>query len=244
MIIIPDVHGRTFWRQAVNDYLGKEHILFLGDYLDPYAYEGIKSAGAYKVFHEIIGLKKDNPDDITLLLGNHDLHYLNSDMEGGRMDYTRRERIIKDITDNANLFRIAELATIGGKKYLFTHAGVKKEWIQGHQETLGNPNPVEIADRLNTLWLDLSQRPKLLNMLADVPYSRWGNSPYGSPVWNDVSDMFDTEEDFPELVQVFGHSQQMSKPVIREHYMCLDVRCAFRLSEENAIPVAITERTL
>ena len=23
MIIIPDVHGRTFWRQAVNDYLGK-----------------------------------------------------------------------------------------------------------------------------------------------------------------------------------------------------------------------------
>ena len=41
MIIIPDVHGRTFWRQAVNEYLGKEHILFLGDYLDPYAYEGI-----------------------------------------------------------------------------------------------------------------------------------------------------------------------------------------------------------
>ena len=180
MIIIPDVHGRTFWRQAVNDYLGKEHILFLGDYLDPYAYEGIKTA----------------------------------------------------------------LATIGGKKYLFTHAGVKKEWIQGHQEALGNPTPVEIADRLNTLWLDLSQRPKLLNMLADVPYSRWGNSPYGSPVWNDVSDMFDTEEDFPGLVQVFGHSQQMSKPVIREHYMCLDVRCAFRLSVENAIPVAITERTL
>ena len=55
MIIIPDVHGRTFWRQAVNDYLGKEHILFLGDYLDPYAYEGITSAGAYKVFHEING---------------------------------------------------------------------------------------------------------------------------------------------------------------------------------------------
>jgi hypothetical protein len=57
MIVIPDVHGRTFWRQAVNEYLGKEHILFLGDYLDPYTYEGITPTDAYKVFHEIIELK-------------------------------------------------------------------------------------------------------------------------------------------------------------------------------------------
>ena len=47
MIVIPDVHGRTFWRQAVNEYLGKEHILFLGDYLDPYTYEGITPTDAY-----------------------------------------------------------------------------------------------------------------------------------------------------------------------------------------------------
>ena len=43
MIIIPDVHGRTFWRQTVQEYLGKEHILFLGDYpLDYYATGGKK----------------------------------------------------------------------------------------------------------------------------------------------------------------------------------------------------------
>lgn len=107
MIVIPDVHGRPFWRKAVNEYLGKEPILFLGDYLDPYAYEGITPADAYQLFHEIIDLKKAHPDDITLLLGNHDLHYLNPDMEGGRLDYKRREQIIKDITDNAELFRIA-----------------------------------------------------------------------------------------------------------------------------------------
>ena len=32
MMVIPDVHGRTFWRKAVKDYLGKEPILFLGYY--------------------------------------------------------------------------------------------------------------------------------------------------------------------------------------------------------------------
>ena len=239
MIVIPDVHGRVFWRQAVNDYLGKEPIIFLGDYLDPYDYEGITPIDAYQVFWEIISLKKYHVGDITLLLGNHDLHYLNSAMEGGRMDCIRHEQIVKDITENADLFRIAETATIGGKNYLFTHAGMKRGWILMYQNILGNPAPVEIVDRLNSLWLDSYKRPLLLNMLADIPYSRWGNSPYGSPVWNDVGDMVDNLEEVLGFVQVFGHTQQSTKPVIKEHYMCLDVRCAFRLSVELTLPVPV-----
>ena len=74
MIIIPDVHGRTFWRKAVKEYMGDEPILFLGDYLDPYAYEEISPADAFEVFHEIMDIKKSNPEAVTLLLGNHDLH--------------------------------------------------------------------------------------------------------------------------------------------------------------------------
>ena len=171
------------------------------------------------------------------MLGNHDLHYLNHDMEGDRLDYKRREQIINDITDNAEFFRIAESAAIGGKNYLFTHAGVKKGWLQVYQDVLGNPNPDEIADRLNTLWLDSSKRPQLLNMMADIPYIRWGNSPYGSPVWNDVRDMVDGQQEIPGFVQVFGHTQQMSQPVICDYYMCLDVRCAFRLNDDGIVSV-------
>ena len=40
LIIIPDVHGRDFWRVAVRDYPDGE-FLFLGDYLDPYQHEDI-----------------------------------------------------------------------------------------------------------------------------------------------------------------------------------------------------------
>ena len=39
LIIIPDVHGRSFWRDAVKRNPGAEFI-FLGDYLDPYPDEG------------------------------------------------------------------------------------------------------------------------------------------------------------------------------------------------------------
>ena len=35
ILIIPDVHGRTFWRDAV-EAAGEMPIVFLGDYLDPY----------------------------------------------------------------------------------------------------------------------------------------------------------------------------------------------------------------
>ena len=168
MIIIPDVHGRSFWRKAINDYLGKEPIIFLGDYLDPYPYEGITPAEAFKVFHEIIDIKKTSLEAVTLLLGNHDLHYLNAAMEGGRLDYSRKDLIINVITENSSLFRIAASATIGNKIYLFTHAGVKEGWLQKHKEELGNPTSAEIVNRLNAMWLDTNQRPLLLQMLADV----------------------------------------------------------------------------
>ena len=235
MIIIPDVHGRSFWRNAINEYLGKEPILFLGDYLDPYQYEGITPEEAFRVFHEIIEIKRTNQEAITLLLGNHDLHYLNSDMEGGRLDYTRKEQIVKDITDNASLFRIAESVEIGHKNYLFTHAGVKGGWIQKHAERLRISASIEIVDRLNEMWLNTEKRPQLLQMLADIPFSRWGSSPFGSPVWNDVDDIDDSRDEVPEYIQVFGHSQQMINPVIGQHFMCLDVRCAFKIDNDNKL---------
>lgn len=50
MVIIPDVHGRDFWMKPVQENLGKEHILFLGDYLDPYPDEGILGEEAFLRF--------------------------------------------------------------------------------------------------------------------------------------------------------------------------------------------------
>ena len=35
LTIIPDVHGRPFWRDAVKD-VADTPVVFLGDYLDPY----------------------------------------------------------------------------------------------------------------------------------------------------------------------------------------------------------------
>ena len=48
IFIIPDVHGRDFWKKAYN-YVDKvDEVIFLGDYLDPYETEGISSEDAYR----------------------------------------------------------------------------------------------------------------------------------------------------------------------------------------------------
>ena len=74
VIIIPDIHGRQFWKDAVKDR-ENEDIIFLGDYMDPYEEEEIGYNKALENFKEIIAFANEHKN-VTLLLGNHDIHYL------------------------------------------------------------------------------------------------------------------------------------------------------------------------
>lgn len=73
MIIIPDVHGRLFWKDAVAKRKDGEMVIFLGDYLD--SYESTINRESFKKsfenLKEIIEFKKTNEDTCILLFGNH-----------------------------------------------------------------------------------------------------------------------------------------------------------------------------
>lgn len=84
-LIVGDVHGREFWKEPVKTVLENSdaEIVFLGDYHDPYPHEfdadwelDANANTEYldtsiSNFKKIIELKKQHPDRITLLLGNH-----------------------------------------------------------------------------------------------------------------------------------------------------------------------------
>lgn len=53
--IIPDVHGRPFWRDAVLD-VDTTPVVFLGDYLDPYPQDGVVTRTI--IYHEPIHKKQ------------------------------------------------------------------------------------------------------------------------------------------------------------------------------------------
>ena len=71
MLIVPDVHGRTFWKDVIDSNLP---VVFLGDYTDPYPQEEISKKQTIDNFKEIIEFAKENKNRVTLLLGNHKIY--------------------------------------------------------------------------------------------------------------------------------------------------------------------------
>ena len=64
MLIIPDTHGRTFWKECVETKRENEIVVFLGDYLEPYSnsIENISHKEAYQNLIEIIDYKKSHKE--------------------------------------------------------------------------------------------------------------------------------------------------------------------------------------
>jgi predicted phosphodiesterase len=73
--IIGDTHGRSKWKNIVEKEKDADKIIFIGDYFD--AKDGGYSANRQiENFKEIVEFKRNNPDKVILLIGNHDFHYL------------------------------------------------------------------------------------------------------------------------------------------------------------------------
>ena len=234
MIIIPDIHGRTFWNDAVTKKGENEKVIFLGDYLEPYTDRaGITHEDAYNNFLEIIEYKKAHMDDCILLLGNHDFACIDRSMISCRHDYFNEERIRNVFHDNMELFDIAHYIIIGDIKYVFSHSGIHNEWYEGIYKTDDEKN-TEMCTLLNTMFhRNYEDLIPYLSM-----YSRYrGFSPYklGSCVWADCREWASLSDDdmFDNVYQIFGHTQLMEEPVITERWANLDCRKAFRLDEEN-----------
>ena len=74
ILILGDIHGRSFWKEPCNNWEGK--IVFLGDYHDPYGEyvgeepnkdESLVNLGELVEFVE----NKRHTSDVICLLGNH-----------------------------------------------------------------------------------------------------------------------------------------------------------------------------
>lgn len=229
--IIPDVHGRTFWKDAVQD-IDVTPAIFLGDYIDPYSQEGIPNGVALGRFREILELKRSHPDRATLLLGNHDLHYLFPGIGGGRMDHDNHIIICDLIQDNLDLFDMALEMEAGERRYLFTHAGVLKGWLDRNDNLRYGDAPASVGARMNYLLHDETWRETLLWALTDTGTHRGGLDPFGSPVWADVEEHDPTRHELEGVYQVFGHTW-MKKAIVTPYWACLDCGTAFVIDLES-----------
>lgn len=251
IIIVPDVHGRVFWKE-IKKLPKEQKIIFLGDYLDPYLWEfdcnpELESEASDKTillgcienFKEIIEFKKSNPKNIILLLGNHCIKYFSLGYDTCRVDSRNYKEIFNLYNDNKKLFDIA----YKWGNTLFTHAGVSKTWLKsnGLEDKITSEN-VEVY--LNNMCQAAQWKEPIFGLggirncnytpLSDIGYSRGGDCPSGSCVWADIRDVL-SDPAFPELKQVFGHTQleETGNFIHQGNIWMCDSRCLFEYDGEK-----------
>lgn len=236
-LIIPDIHGRTFWEDAIKVF-PKENfpnlvIIFLGDYVDPYDFENITREDAIINFQKIINIAKSD-DRIHLLIGNHDMHYWYNAEFKCRVDIKNYDKIKNMFLENFILFNVAYEEIINNEKYLYTHAGVTSYWLN-HLRFVGERgveyNKVYKIDRLGNKVKQVSdEQLPFCQMLASMTpdaeklnkmksnyqgqanlwmasYARGGDYSNGSCIWEDLSEWDYKGSEIPGLWQIFGHSR-------------------------------------
>lgn len=260
VLIIPDIHGRIFWKEDVAAMIADIDnqvidVVFLGDYVDPYPQEGITDEQAINGFREIIGFARDR-DNVHLLLGNHDLQYFKEDFIY-EWDYCRycmeHEDEIKALfRDNHTLFRIAWQTTVNCRNYMFTHAGIVKAWIPYFNERVIDSYRISDFEPTTDYLNKMLHSKKGLAALSCISRERGGKFLYGSPVWADIEEHWNMIRYHPdhnfykEFYQIFAHSKVwtevwskgyrgMSLYYITPHFAMLDAMTSFILDDDGKI---------
>ena len=187
IIVIGDVHGSTLWQEIVKKHSNCRYV-FLGDYCDPY--KDIANEDVLENFKRIIEFKQENPEEVILLLGNHDIHYLVDDAPmGSRFSLELMMDIEELLVGYADSFQ----CVFSYDEMLFTHAGVSLPWFEEQfcGDIYGN-----IAEQLTRRADDTS--------LYDCGKARGGEHTYGGIFWADKEELNNLP---PHVIQIVGHTR-------------------------------------
>lgn len=248
IIVSPDVHGRKFWEVTREHISECDKVVFLGDYFDPYNFEGISVVYAINNFREILSLAREYPEKVVMLLGNHDLPYFSEDYRALAKWHCRWSRewhskIAVILAANRELFKIAHVED----DILFTHAGCSTKWLKSiNVEPTSLPDLVTALNALTTTEAGLRQ-------LFMVSHHRGGWDEAGSCVWADVNELvhapMDLHIDGKVVKQVFGHSLQVKcerngdyvsgLPITTPTMKMLDTRCSYLLDTADFSHIAL-----
>ena len=249
ILVIPDVHGRIFWKEPVKKYMDAvDRVVFLGDYLDPYEDEDGLADDIYQNLMEIINLKLDNRGKVVLLKGNHDQHYYSKmyrDLAAGsRMDEQNWDKYHEVFGDYRSLFQFAHMEIVNGITYVFTHAGLTFYWLHKVNTNMWQlpDNEVSVADeniigRIN----QLDYKPMGQEMLSVVGRNRsWFGEKTGSVLWADIEEH--SISDAPnayglnKVFQVFGHTRldgERTDMIEFENLAMIDSQKCFLIDENR-----------
>lgn len=223
-IVCPDIHGRSFWMDVANEYDGSVPFIFLGDYLDPYSDEGINVEEAKLNFEKIWKFKEKYGNNVSVLVGNHDLSYKDYMFRCCRFSYYSSDWFSDFIKHNWEHFKIAHSIKNDDKTYIFSHAGIHPLWLKDN-----NFEEIYDADYINSLFISDKRA------FNDYSYHRGGYLSAGSPVWADIREFANLELIDKNIMQIVGHTQLIKDKLELNNICCIDSRQVFVITRDNQI---------
>lgn len=200
LIVIGDIHGRTNWKQLVDK---SAMNVFVGDYFDPY--ENCTFDELKQNFLEIIQFKTEHPENVVLLLGNHDYHYIHRGDKCSRFDWLNAANIRNLFVRYKRLFH--GIAYSPDEKHIITHAGITSEWAKLYLPTVDEDTPLkELEMLINNLWAT-NHEAFSFDANSDS-YDAFGTTPTQSPIWIRPEALAEHALNInKDWIQIVGHTQ-------------------------------------
>lgn len=201
-VIIGDIHGRNIWKDIVSKE-SYDRVIFVGDYFDSFDIPGLDQIHN---FNEICNFAKSSEKEVVLLVGNHDLHYMNIGQKYSGFQPGFQFDISSILSENSDLLQMIYRFD----DVLVSHAGVSPVWMD---ENFGNSWSFDdLADKINELF---RYRPRSFRFSGFDPY---GDDPSQSPVWIRPSSLLKSNTRNKSLikdhfVQVFGHTSMSQEQI-------------------------------
>lgn len=209
ILVVPDVHGRNIWKKAASKLVFGEvdQIIFVGDYFDSFNIDGKSQIENFK---DIIKFKKDNPDTVTLLTGNHDLQYITDMACSGYQ--AGNHWTIKNLLQPLMMEDELKMIKIIGD-HIFIHAGLGKDWCDRYRIDLDNlEESVNSLFKRNPIAFDFQEPPKSNKLSNYIYISGYGDNVWQSPVWIRPDSLYLSKLD--GYTQVVGHTH-IEKPTLK-----------------------------
>lgn len=226
IISIPDIHGKSSWKNInINKF---DVVVFLGDYVDS---DTIPRETIIENLIEIIELKKQNPSKVVLLIGNHDAQYRYFPHYGcSEIDMKIQEQLTQIFLENKELFCLS--FQMG--RHVWTHAGISNSLFKRCSEAVTEfsvSEPLdEIADIINQM-----AKSRHIGKVFSISLIRGGYEQFGGVVWADKTE---TQKDhLTGIHQYTGHNKEKETTKFGDdyssiHYLdCLNTKEEFHILE-------------
>lgn len=225
IIAIGDIHGRNIWKQIVTNHLETiDKIIFIGDYVDSF---NISAQDQLNNLADIIELKKQNPDKIILLIGNHDYQYWPGSPDMGTYSGFQYHMLMSYQTlfqENKKLFQMCyEFDNI-----IFSHAGFTETFVERKIGSFSEQNVNDI----------FKYKPQSFKF-SEFDRSGCGDSIEQSCIWVRPRSL---EKDYlgNNKIQVIGHTHTGKGVKITDKLImidCLDTSNEYLFKDNNGFKV-------